>query len=292
MSTILLSLLIGALIGAWQGYWVAYVKIPSFIVTLAGMLIFRGLTLVMLQGEAVGPFPTQFQKLSSGFIGDVFNYEGLHITTLVLGVILSAILIFLDVRARKNQLKYGFEVTPFYFFVVKNIVITGAVMGLCWLMASYKGLPNVLVIMFILIAFYSFVTSQTKIGRRIYAMGGNEKAAKLSGVNTSRLLFQTFVNMGVLAALAGLIVAARLNTATPKAGDGFELDVIAACFIGGASATGGIGTVIGAVVGAFIIGVMNNGMSIVGIGIDWQQAIKGFVLLLAVFFDVYNKNKG
>ena len=289
--TILLSLLIGALIGAWQGYWVAYVKIPAFIVTLAGMLIFRGLTLVMLQGEAVGPFPTQFQKLSSGFIGDVFNYEGLHITTLVLGAILSAILIFLDVRARNNKLKYGFEVTPFYFFVVKNVVITGAVMGLCWLMASYKGLPNVLVIMFILIAFYSFVTSQTKIGRRIYAMGGNEKAAKLSGVNTNRLLFQTFVNMGVLAALAGLIVAARLNTATPKAGDGFELDVIAACFIGGASATGGIGTVIGAVVGAFIIGVMNNGMSIVGIGIDWQQAIKGFVLLLAVFFDVYNKNK-
>lgn len=290
--TILLSLLIGALIGAWQGYWVAYVKIPSFIVTLAGMLIFRGLTLVMLQGEAVGPFPVPFQKLSSGFIGDVFNYEGLHITTLVLGAILSAILIFLDVRARKNQLKYGFEVTPFYFFIVKNIVITGAVMGLCWLMASYKGLPNVLVIMFILIAFYSFVTSQTKIGRRIYAMGGNEKAAKLSGVHTRRLLFQTFVNMGVLAALAGLIVAARLNTATPKAGDGFELDVIAACFIGGASATGGIGTVIGAVVGAFIIGVMNNGMSIVGIGIDWQQAIKGLVLLLAVFFDVYNKNKG
>lgn len=290
--TILLSLLIGALIGAWQGYWVAYVKIPSFIVTLAGMLIFRGLTLVMLQGEAVGPFPVPFQKLSSGFIGDVFNYEGLHITTLVLGAILSAILIFLDVRARKNQLKYGFEVTPFYFFVIKNIVITGAVMGLCWLMASYKGLPNVLVIMFILIAFYSFVTSQTKIGRRIYAMGGNEKAAKLSGVHTKRLLFQTFVNMGVLAALAGLIVAARLNTATPKAGDGFELDVIAACFIGGASATGGIGTVIGAVVGAFIIGVMNNGMSIVGIGIDWQQAIKGLVLLLAVFFDVYNKNKG
>ena len=289
--TILLSLLIGALIGAWQGYWIAYIKIPAFIVTLAGMLIFRGLTLVMLQGEAVGPFPVQFQKLSSGFIGDVFHYEGLHITTLILGLILSVILIVLDVRARNNQLKYGFEVTPFYFFVAKNTVITGAVMGLCWLMASYKGLPNVLVVMFILIAFYSFVTSQTKIGRRIYAMGGNEKAAKLSGVNTNRLLFQTFVNMGVLAALAGLIVAARLNTATPKAGVGFELDVIAACFIGGASATGGIGTVIGAVVGAFIIGVMNNGMSIVGIGIDWQQAIKGFVLLIAVFFDVYNKNK-
>jgi len=289
--TMLVSLLVGALVGAFQGYWVAYVKIPAFIVTLAGMLIFRGLTLVMLQGEAVGPFPTQFQKLSSGFIPDFFHYKGFHVTTILIGILLSTLLIVLDMRARKNQQKYGFEVTPFYFFVIKNIAITAAVMGLCYLMASYKGLPNVLVILFLLITFYAFITSQTVLGRRIYAMGGNEKAARLSGVNTPRLLFYTFVNMGVLAALAGMIVAARLNTATPKAGVGFELDVIAACFIGGASASGGIGKVVGAVVGAFLIGVMNNGMSILGIGIDWQQAIKGLVLLLAVFFDVYNKNK-
>ncbi len=212
-------------------------------------------------------------------------------TTILIGVILSVILIFLDLRARKNQQKYGFEVTPFYFFVVKNIVITAAVMGLCYLMASYKGLPNVLILLFVLIAGYAFMTSQTVIGRRIYAMGGNEKAARLSGVNTQRLLFYTFVNMGVLAALAGLIVAARLNSATPNAGDGMELDVIAACFIGGASASGGIGTVIGAVVGAFLIGVLNNGMSILGVGIDWQKVVKGIVLLIAVLFDVYNKNK-
>ena len=289
--TILISLLIGALIGAWQGYWVAYVKIPAFIVTLAGMLIFRGLTLVILQGEAIGPFPVEFQRLSTGFIPDFFNYEGFHITTILIGVILSVILIVMDIRGRKNQEKYGFEVTPFYFFVAKNVLIVGAVMGLSYLMASYKGFPNVLVILSILVVLYAFVTSQTVIGRRIYAMGGNEKAARLSGVNTPRLLFYTFVNMGVLSALAGLIVAARLNTATPKAGVNFELDVIAAVFIGGASATGGIGTVIGAVVGAFLIGVMNNGMSIIGIGIDWQQAIKGLVLLMAVFFDVYNKNK-
>ena len=289
--TILISLFVGALVGAFQGYWVAFVKIPAFIVTLAGMLIFRGLTLVMLQGEAVGPFPTQFQKLSSGFIPDFFNYEGFHVTTILIGLLLSALLIVLDIRSRKNQQKYGFEVTPLYFFVIKNIFITLAVMGLCYLMASYKGLPTVLVILFLLITFYAFITSQTVLGRRIYAMGGNEKAARLSGVNTPRLLFYTFVNMGVLSALAGMIVAARLNTATPKAGVGFELDVIAACFIGGASATGGVGKVIGAVVGAFIIGVMNNGMSLLGIGIDWQQAIKGLVLLLAVFFDVYNKNK-
>jgi putative multiple sugar transport system permease protein len=182
-------------------------------------------------------------------------------------------------------------VLPLVFFIIKNLVISAAIMGLCWLLASYKGLPNVLVLMGLLIVLYSFVSNNTVVGRRIYAMGGNEKAARLSGVNTARLLFGTFVNMGVLAALAGVIVAARLNSATPNAGTGFELDVIAACFIGGASASGGIGKVIGAVVGAFVIGVLNNGMSIMGLGIDWQQVIKGLVLLVAVFFDVYGKNK-
>lgn len=291
MLTFVLSLLAGALIGAFQGYWIAFAKIPAFIVTLAGMLVFRGLTLVILNGEAVGPFPVGFQKLSSGFIPDFFHYEGLHLTTIVIGALLSIVLIYMDIKNRKNQQKYGFQVTPIYFFILKNLVITGVIMGLCFLMASYKGLPTVLVILFVLIAFYGFITSKTTLGRRIYAMGGNEKAARLSGVNSPRLLFYTFVNMGVLAALAGMIVAARLNVATPKAGDGFELDVIAACYIGGASASGGIGKIIGAVVGAFLIGVMNNGMSILGIGIDWQQAIKGLVLLLAVYFDVYNKNK-
>jgi putative multiple sugar transport system permease protein len=293
--TVAICLLVGAAIGAFQGYWVAYLKIPAFIVTLAGMLIFRGLTFILLQGESVGPFPRGFQNISSGFIPDIFNGslngKPFHITTIVLGLLLSAVLIFLDIRARKNQQKYGFEVTPFYFFIVKNVVITAAVMGFCYLMASYKGLPNVLILLFVLITGYAFITTQTTIGRRIFAMGGNEKAARLSGVNTSRLLFYTFINMGVLAALAGLIVAARLNSATPNAGDGMELDVIAACFIGGASASGGIGTVIGAVVGAFMIGVLNNGMSIVGLGIDWQKVVKGLVLLAAVLFDVYNKKK-
>jgi len=291
-----ISLVLGAAIGAFQGYWVAYLKIPAFIVTLAGFLMFRGLTIALLRGESVGPFPRGFQNISSGFIPDFFNGslngKPFHITTILIGVILSVLLIWLDVRNRKNQQKYGFEVTPFYFFVVKNIAITAAVMGFCYLMASYKGLPNVLVLLFVLIAAYAFMTSQTVIGRRIYAMGGNVKAAMLSGVNTTRLLFYTFVNMGVLAAVAGLIVAARLNSATPNAGDGMELDVIAACFIGGASPTGGIGKVIGAVVGAFLIGVLNNGMSIMGVGIDWQKVVKGIVLLLAVLFDVYNKNRG
>jgi putative multiple sugar transport system permease protein len=290
-----ISLLLGAAIGAFHGYFVAYLKIPAFIVTLAGMLIFRGLTIALLRGESVGPFPRGFQNISSGFIPDFFNGslndKPFHITTILIGVILSALLIWLDVRTRKNQQKYGFEVTPFYFFVVKNIAITAAVMGFCYLMASYKGIPTVLVLLFVLITFYAFITSSSVIGRRIYAMGGNEKAARLSGVNTPRLLFYTFINMGVLASLAGLIVAARLNSSTPNAGDGMELDVIAACFIGGASPMGGVGKVIGALVGAFLIGVLNNGMSIMGVGIDWQKVVKGVVLLLAVLFDVYNKNK-
>jgi len=288
---VVVALLAGGLVGAFQGYWIAYLKIPAFIVTLAGMLIFKGLNLAVTKGESVGPFPESFQNLSSGFIPDYFHGTGLHITSLIIGVVLSILLIYLDLQARNNQRKYNFEVTPFSFFVIKSVAITAAIMGFCYLMASYKGLPNILVILFALIAFYTFVTNRMVIGRRIYAMGGNEKAAKLSGVDTTRLLFYTFVNMGVLSALAGLVFAARLNTATPKAGAGFELDVIAACFIGGASATGGIGTVIGAVVGAFVMGVMNNGMSIQGIGVEWQQVIKGMVLLLAVFFDVYNKNK-
>ncbi len=286
-----ICILVGGLIGAWQGYWVAYLKIPAFIVTLAGMLIFRGLTLVMVRGEAIGPFPEGFRNISGGYIPDFFHYEGFHLTTIVVGVLVSILLIIADTRTRRNQQKYGFEVTPLYFFITKQILITAAVMGFCYLMASYKGIPNLLVIMFPLVAIYSFLTNQTVIGRRIYALGGNEKAARLSGVNTQRLLFLTFVNMGALAALAGMVVASRLNSSTPNAGEGFELDVIAACFIGGASASGGIGTVIGAVVGAFLVGVLNNGMSILGVGIDWQKVVKGMVLLLAVLFDVYNKNK-
>lgn len=176
-------------------------------------------------------------------------------------------------------------------FAVKNLVAVCAILFVTYLLSSYRGLPNILIIMAIQIAIFTFITNSTVLGRRIYALGGNEKAAKLSGINTRRLAFLTFANMGMLAGLAGLVFAARLNMATPKAGFSFELDVIAAVFIGGASMSGGVGKVIGAVVGALIMGVMNNGMSIIGVGIDWQQVIKGLVLLAAVIFDVYNKNK-
>ena len=288
----LICLLAGALIGAAQGWFIAFFRMPSFIVTLAGMLVFKGLSLALLEGQSVGPFPGTFQKLSSGFIADPFNGESLRLASLLLGAVVAVVLVVSKMRQRSSQFEHGMEEEPLGFFVVKNLVFGAAIVAFCYLMASYKGLPNVLIVMFVLMLFYDFVTHRTTIGRRIYALGGNEKAARLSGIKTQRLSFYTFVNMGVLAALAGLVFAARLNTATPKAGSGFELDVIAACFIGGASASGGVGRVLGAVIGAFVMGVMNNGMSILGIGIDYQQVIKGLVLLAAVFVDVYNKNKG
>ncbi|MDZ7862381.1 multiple monosaccharide ABC transporter permease [Acidovorax sp.] len=287
----LVCLLCGGMIGGLQGWFVAFSRIPSFIVTLAGMLVFKGLALALLAGQSVGPFPAEFQLLSSGFIPDLFSVEGLKLTSLLLGVAVAVALAVAGVRARANRLKHGVQAEPLAFFVARTAVFAALLVYFAYLLASYKGLPNVLVVMALLIVLFDFVTSRTTIGRRIYAMGGNEKAAKLSGIKTERLSFYAFINMGVLAALAGLVFAARLNTATPKAGLGFELDVIAACFIGGASASGGVGKVMGAVIGAFVMGVMNNGMSILGIGIDYQQVIKGVVLLAAVLVDVYNKNK-
>ena len=284
-------LIAGATIGAAQGWFVAFFGIPSFIVTLAGMLVFKGLSLALLQGQSVGPFPPTFQLLSSGFIPDWFGGETLRTTSLLAGTLVAAILIVAKLRERASQARHGMETEPAAFFAAKQLVFVAIIVGLSWKLASYKGLPNVLLIMTVLMLFYDFVTTRTTVGRRIYAVGGNEKAARLSGVKTQWLSFYTFVNMGVLAAVAGLVFAARLNTATPKAGTGFELDVIAACFIGGASASGGVGKVLGAVIGAFVMGVMNNGMSILGIGIDYQQVIKGLVLLAAVFVDVYNKSK-
>ena len=287
----ILCLLAGAIIGGAQGYFVAFFKIPSFIVTLAGMLVFKGLTLALLEGQSVGPFPAGFQMLSSGFLPDPFNGDNLRGFSLLLGISGAVALIVTSMRARARQLRHGMENEPRAFFLLKNAIFAAIIVYFSYLLASYKGFPNVLAVMSVLIIAYTYISKRTVLGRRVYAVGGNEKAARLSGIKTERVSFYTFVNMGMLAALAGLIFAARLNTATPKAGTGFELDVIAACFIGGASASGGVGKVMGAVIGAFIMGVMNNGMSIMGIGIDYQQVIKGLVLLAAVFIDVINKNK-
>ncbi|WP_137136425.1 multiple monosaccharide ABC transporter permease [Rhizobium sp. FKY42] len=292
VTACIICLVLGGVIGAVQGYFVAYLKIPSFIVTLAGMLVFRGLMIAVLSGRSIGPFDVTFQRLSSGFIPEFISSEGgLYLTSLILGVAVAAFLVWQNIKNRGRRMSHGVETEPFGFFIAKNILVLASISYVAYLIASHRGMPNVLIIMALLIAAYGFFTNRTIIGRQIYAVGGNARAAELSGIKTQRLVFGTFVNMGVLAALGGLVVAARLNSATPKAGAGFELDVIAACFIGGASAYGGVGKVTGAVIGAFLMGVMNNGMSILGIGIDYQQVIKGLVLLGAVCVDVYNQRR-
>jgi putative multiple sugar transport system permease protein len=299
LAVIPACLIVGGLIGAAQGYWVAYWKIPSFIVTLAGMLVFRGLTLWLLNGQNIGPFPRSFQSLSTGFIPDLFGdadqalfgMERLNSTSILIVVVASCIVLWLGLRKRSQDAAFGITPEPIGVFWIRNAIVCGALIFVGYKLAIFRGLPNVVMVLAVLTVIYAFFTESTTSGRRIYALGGNEKAAKLSGIKTERLVFFCFVNMGVLAALAGMIVAARLNSSTPKAGAGFELDVIAAVFIGGASMTGGSGKIIGVVVGALIMGVMNNGMSIMGIGIDYQQVIKGLVLLAAVIFDVYNKSK-
>ena len=292
VSASLITLVIGAVIGGSQGYFIAYLRIPSFIVTLAGMLIFRGLTWKVLGSTNAGPFAESFDKISSGWIPDPWGGANFWPLTLAIGIGLAIIGVVLQIKGRMERQKHGVEEEPIAVFIGRAVLMFAAASYVSYLLSHWRGIPNMLVIMALLILVYGFVTTRTVIGRRIYALGGNEKAAKLSGVKTERLAFFTFVNMGVLAALAGLIVTARFGYATPKAGDGYELDVIAACFIGGASASGGVGKVAGAVIGALLMGVMNIGMSILGLGIDDQKMIKGIVLLFAVCLDVYYKKKG
>ncbi|NMA65652.1 MAG: sugar ABC transporter permease [Clostridiaceae bacterium] len=293
--SIILCLLIGLAIGVWQGFWIAYVRIPAFIVTLSGMLVFRGLTLLVLKGLTLAPFPKEYLVYFTGYIPDMFPNAGLfgvsNTTSLILGVIIAAIFGIIQVRSYVLRVKKQYIVEPVGVLVFKLLLISPAIIWLFYILASYRGCPMVLIILGIILIVYNFITSRTVTGRHLYALGGNEKAAKLSGVNTNKLLFLAYVNMGFLAAVAGIVFAARLNSASPQAGNGFELDAIGACFIGGASASGGIGTVGGTLIGAMIMGVLNNGMSIMGISSNVQQVVKGLVLLGAVAFDVISKNR-
>lgn len=288
---VVICLALGALIGAWHGFWVAYVGIPAFIVTLASMLLFRGLTLVVLEGATVGSLPQGFKDIGNGFLPEIGPDTDLHNLTLLLGVLVVALLVFFDFRKRAASKRYNFEVLPFPLFALKQVVLGAVVMEFSYLLADARGLPVVGLILFALIGIYTFIMSRTVFGRHVYAIGGNVDAATMSGVNTKRVDFLVMTNMGLLAGLAGLVTTARLTAANPKAGVNFELDAIAASFIGGAAVTGGVGTVIGAIIGGLVMGVLNNGMSLNSIGIDWQQAIKGLVLLGAVAFDVWNKKR-
>jgi putative multiple sugar transport system permease protein len=291
VPVLFIGLGIGVLIGIWQGIWIAYVGVPAFVATLSSMLLFRGLTMVVLDGRSIGPFSESFKALSSSYLPDFFGFGSLHLTTIVIGLLVCVFIFYKVFQTRMESKKYGFEVLPLVFDVVKAILMSAGVMLFSSFFALYKGLPTVMILVAALIIIYSYITANTVLGRRIYAQGGNERAALLSGIRTKLLNMIAFINVGVLSALAGMVFAARLNAGTPKAGNGFELDAIASCFIGGASASGGEGTVIGAIIGALIMGVMNNGMSIMGVSIDWQQSIKGLILLFAVAFDVYTKSR-
>lgn len=288
---LVLCLAIGAAAGAAQGFLIAYLGIPSFIVTLAGMLTFRGLTEIFLKGQTIGPFPEGLQKVANSFLPEVGPNTNYHNLTLLLGIGLIVFVVFQEVRDRKRQQEFSLGVLPKNLFLLKLVALIAAVSTVTMLLASYKGAPVVLLILGVLVAGFGYLMRNAVIGRHIYAIGGNLPAAKLSGVKDKKVTFLVFLNMGMLAALAGLVFAARFNAASPKAGLNFELEAIAASFIGGASMSGGVGTVLGAIIGGLVLGVLNNGMNLVGIGSDWQQVIKGLVLLAAVGFDVWNKRK-
>ena len=290
---VLITIIVGFAIGAWQGFWIAYVRVPPFIATLAGMLMFRGLTNAILKGLTLAPFPDSYLRLTGGFIKDIFNVPGinLNITCLAAGIVVTIFYVVLVIRGRRNKRKYNFEVIPFPIFILQILLVSGIIMLFFYWLSRYKGMPTVLILIGFLIAVYTFVTQNTVFGRYIYAIGGNEMAARLSGIDPQKVMFFVYMNMGVLATITGIVFSARLNAASPVAGTNFELDAIGACFIGGASASGGVGTVIGAVIGALVMGVLNNGMSILGVGTEWQMVIKGMVLLAAVAFDVFSKSR-
>lgn len=290
--TIIIALVAGAMIGAMQGFWVAYLGVPSFIVTLAGQLLFRGITMVILKGKTVAPLPASFQIFSSKFVPEILPpIMGLKTNALLFGAVSIVVVIFNQVSTRNKKIKYKIEVESNAKFIIKQVLFASVIGGFSFLLASYQGIPIILLILIALTLVYQFVMNRTKLGRHIYAIGGNMKAAVLSGIKAQQITFFAFVNMGFLAAVSGLIFASRLNAATPQAGVSFELDAIAACYIGGASANGGVGKVIGAIIGGLVMAILNNGMSLMGVGIDWQQAIKGIVLLAAVSLDVYNRRK-
>ncbi|MGW1716126.1 multiple monosaccharide ABC transporter permease [Streptomyces adonidis] len=288
---VVLCLLMGAVAGAVQGFFIAYGGIPSFIVTLAGMLIFRGLTEILLEGQTLGPFPDGLQKMGNGFLPETGPETNYHNLTLLLGLALIVFAVLQEVRDRKRQQEFALEVLPRNIFLLKLVSIVAAILVVTMLLASYKGAPIILLILGVLVVGYGYVMRNAVFGRHIYAIGGNLPAAKLSGVRDKKVTFLVFLNMGALAALAGMAIAARLNAASPKAGLNYELEAIASAFIGGASMSGGVGTILGAIIGGLVLGVLNNGMNLLSVGSDWQQVIKGLALLAAVGFDVWNKRK-
>jgi len=296
-AAVIVALLVGAAVGAWQGFWIAFVGIPAFIVTLAGMLLFRGLTLVILTGGTINALPAEFNAIGGGWLPELLGTIGegrgsRDILTIVLGVAAAAILVLQQFRGRRKQKRLELITEGAVSFWLKILLAAAAIVALTWQVSAYRGTPIILIIVAGLILLFTFVLNRTVFGRQVYAIGGNLFAAQMSGVKVARVNFFIFVIMGTLAGLAGIVTTARAGGAVASAGGSFELDAIAAVFIGGAAVTGGVGTVPGAVIGALIMGVLNMGLSILSVDAAWQQAIKGLVLLLAVAFDVLSKRRG
>ena len=290
MPTLVVSLLIGIAAGAWNGLWIAKFDIPPFIVTLSTQLALRGLTMVVLNGASIGPFHDTFRWISSSFIAESIGMDP-FVLTLVLAVVACLVFAFVQIADRKSKMAHGVPVKPFRNTLIMIIGLSVVILALSLVMATYKGYPTVLLLMLVLTVIYNFVCNRTMFGRSLYAIGGNRKAAALSGIKDRKGMFLAYANMGLMSAVAALVYTARLNAATPKAGTGFELDAIAACYVGGASVSGGAGTIGGALIGCFVIAILNNGMSMMGVSADWQQTVKGLVILAAVAFDMIPKAK-
>ena len=288
----LITILVGIAFGAFNGIFIAYLNIPPFVVTLAGMLMGRGLTYTLLASKTVGPLPDAYVNVGAGFLPTMpLGEGGIDMISILVAAAATVLIILSELRNLKTKKKYGFALPPVWQTAAKLAIILLIVWFFFYKLASYHGIPVVMVIMGVIVGIYHFITSKTVAGRQVYALGGNAKAARLSGIDTKKVFFWVYTNMGFLAAIAGIVLSARNASATPKAGDGFELDAIASCYIGGAAAAGGVGTVIGAVVGAFVMGVLNNGMFLIGLSTDLQKVVKGLVLLGAVTFDVLSNKK-
>lgn len=288
---ILAAIVFGIVIGAWQGFWVAFVGIPGFIVTLAGMLLFRGLTYQILDNVSLSPFPKPYYNVANGFLNGLFGGSGFDVFTLVIFAIGIVGFAYSQWRTRQARIRYNQNVEAMWIFVTKLVLIAAVVMWFGNQLAHSRGLPIILILLAFLVLIYGMLAGSTTFGRNVYAIGGNKTAAALSGINVRMVSFWTYVNMGFLAAVAGVAYSARMNGAQPGAGNMFELDAIAACFIGGASTTGGIGRISGALIGGLIMAVLSNGMQLMGASTSMQQIVKGLVLLIAVAFDVYNKRR-
>ena len=300
-------LILGTAIGAFHGFFIAYIHIPPFITTLAGMLLWRGVATIVLDGRPIAPFPQKYLNLFESYLpvstdatyekfGDIELFdEWVDKYTLIITLIVTLIAILayvlLEIISRRNKIRKNYTVQSRGSFIAKLVVLSIVIFIIGQFLARDRGLPVVLILLGVIIAVYSYFTQNTVPGRYLYAIGGNEKAARLSGVNTKNVMFFAYTNMGFISAVAALVTIARMNSAQPTAGQNYEMDAIASCFIGGASAYGGTGTVGGAVVGAIFMGVLNNGMSILGVDMNWQRAVKGTVLLAAVIFDVVSKQK-